>query len=73
MLAVSEVKAKGNPTWFDGERSYIIPGTAKELGALRAMIQKVDHKIPMHLKNGVFKLKAWTPNAESSGFPRPRR
>ena len=73
LLAVSEVNAKGNATWFGGERSYIIPGAAKQLGALRALVQQVDNKIPLHLKNGVFKLKAWTPDGESSGFPRPRR
>ena len=28
LLAVSEVNAKGNPAWFDGERSYILPGGA---------------------------------------------
>ena len=72
LLAVSDLNAKGNPTWFDGERSYIIPGAAKELGALRAMIQKVEHKVPLHLKNGVFKMKAWMPDAEA-GFPRSRR
>ena len=65
LVAVS----KGNPAWFDGERSYIIPGAAKELAELRALVQRVENKVPLHLKNGVFKMKAWTPDA--SVFVRP--
>ena len=70
MLAVSEVNAKGNPAWFDGERSYILPGGAPEISELRTIVQKVQHKVPLHLKNGVFKMHAWQPDGQA-GFPRP--
>ena len=73
LLAVSEVNAKGNPAWFDGEKSYILPANSKELSQLRAIIRKMEKKIPLHLKNGVFKLKAWEPNAAEAEalFARP--
>ncbi len=70
LLAVSEVNAQGNPTWFDGEQSFIIPGGAQELSQLRALIQQVTMKVPLHLKNGVFKLHAWEPEAAAL-FARP--
>ena len=62
LLAVSDVNAKGNPTWFDGEKSYIIPGGAPQVQELRNLIQQVQLKVPLHLKNGVFKMHAWEPN-----------
>ena len=65
LLAVSEVNAKGNPAWVDGERSYILPGGCKEIAELRALVAKMERKIPLHLKNGVFKLKAWQPDTSS--------
>ena len=67
---MSEVNAKGNATRFDGERSYILPGSAPEVNELRAMIQKVQLKVPLHLKNGVFKMHAWQPEAGAL-FTRP--
>ena len=70
LLAVSEVNAKGHPTWFDGEHSYILPGSAPEIMELRSIIQKIGSKVPLHLKNGVFKLHAWQPDTEA-GFTRP--
>ena len=70
LLAVSDVNSKGNPAWFDGERSYIIPGAAQELAELRALVQRVENKVPLHLKNGVFKMRAWATEA-SSVFARP--
>ena len=59
LLSVSQVNARGIPTWFDGDRSYILPGNPTEIAALRALVQKVENKVPLHLKNGVFKLRAW--------------
>ena len=80
LLAVSEVNAKGNPAWFDGEKSYIIPSKAPELREIRRLIQQVKDKLPLHLKNGVFKLKAWhhpgsssSSTSVASGFPRQGR
>ena len=70
MLAVSEVNARGNPTWFDGEKSYILPGDAPQIATMRKLVQDVAQKVPLHLKNGVFKMRAWQPGAEA-GFPRP--
>ena len=70
LLAVSEVNAKGNPAWFDGQNSYILAGGSPEVEKLRSLIQDYGSKIPLHLKNGVYKLKAWAPN-DPAGFPRP--
>ena len=70
LLSVSEVNAKGNPTRFDGERSYILPSDSLQLSQLRALVQQVPAKIPLHLRNGVFKLRAWEPEAEAL-FARP--
>ena len=70
LFAVSEVNARGNPAWFDGERSFIIPGDAPQVVALRNLIQQIPKKVPLHLKNGVFKMKAWHPGTDA-GFPRP--
>ena len=70
LLAVSDVNAKGNPAWFDGEQSFILPGTATEISELRRLIKKMNNKVPLHLKNGVFKMRAWRPEPEAV-FARP--
>ena len=59
LLAVSDIGAKGNPTWFDGETSYILPGKAPEIKEIRRLIEKVNQKIKLHLKNGTYKLRTW--------------
>ena len=60
LMAVSSVNDKGNLVVFDGNGSFIIPGTQKELiSQLRALIQKVPDKVPLQRKNGVFHMKAW--------------
>jgi hypothetical protein len=60
LMAVSSVNDKGNLVVFDGNGSFIIPGTQKDLiGQLRALIQKVPDKVPLQRKNGVFHMKAW--------------
>ena len=59
LLAVSSVNRKGNPVWFDGERSYILPSTARNLAPIRKLIQEIENKIPLHLSNGTYKMKAW--------------
>ena len=61
LLAVSAVSKKGNPCWFDGESSFIIPGTAEELSQIRALIAAISAKIPLHLENGTFKMRSWSP------------
>ena len=65
LLSVAEINHRGHPAWFDGERSYILPSTAREIAALRKMVQQVKDKVPLHVKNGVFKLRAWQ---DPSGF-----
>ena len=70
LLSVWDVNCKGNPCWFDGEQSFIIPGGAQQIAELRALVQQVDNKVPLHPKNGVFKMHAWEPN-DSSVFARP--
>ena len=67
LLAVCDVNAKGNPVVFDGKgRSYVIAGSDPLVEELRALIQKIQAKIPLHLSNGVFTMKSW----DLSGFPR---
>ena len=68
LLAVSDLNAKGNACFFDGSQSFILPKGAKELQAIRALVQKVDDKIPMHLSNGTFKLRTWEPESQK---PKP--
>ena len=58
-LAVSKVNAKGNPVLFDGHQSYIVPGSAPEVAEIRRLIQRIPGKISLHLKNGVYTMKAW--------------
>ena len=71
LMAVSSVNDKGNLVVFDGKGSFIIPGTNKGLiSQLRALIQKVPDKVPLHRKNGVFHMKAWKLKL---GFTRHRR
>ena len=70
LLAVSEVNARGNPAWFDGERSFILPGDAPQVATMRSLVQQVAQKVPLHLKNGVFKMRAWQAG-NNAGFPRP--
>ena len=59
LRAVSALNKKGNPQWFDGENSYIIPGSAANLGQIRTMLKSIKNKIPLHMSNGVFIMKAW--------------
>ena len=74
LLAVSEVNRKGNPCWFDGRSSFILPAGAPELAQIRRLINKVALKVPLHLTNGVFTMKAWQPEDGQMGpnpFARP--
>ena len=59
LLSVSACNRKGNPGWFDGERSYLLPHDAEELPEIRRLIAKVQSKIKLHLSNGVYKMKTW--------------
>ena len=67
LLAVSDVNSKGNIGFFDGELSYILTGSRAELDALRKMVAKMTKKIPLHLENGTFKLRAWQPETPFGG------
>ena len=59
LLAVSAINAQGNPVWFDGEKSYIIPAKSVEIAALRAKIEGIRKKVPLHLEQGTFRLRSW--------------
>ena len=59
LLAVSAINAKGNPVWFDGVNSFIIPASAVELPTIRQNIQNMGKKIQLHMEQGTFRLKSW--------------
>ena len=59
LLAVSDVNGKGNPCWFDGNKSYVLRKGSPLLQEIRDLIAKVQAKIPMHLKNGTYIMKTW--------------
>ena len=68
LLSVAEINQRGHPAWFDGEKSYILPSSATEISALRRLVAQVKSKVPLHMKNGVFKLRAWQdPDAGFTG------
>ena len=59
-MAVSSVNDKGNLVLFDEKGSFIIPGGNKDLiNQIRTLVQKVQDKVKLHRKNGVFHMKAW--------------
>ena len=60
LLAVSDVNEKGNLVLFDGHQSFIMQ-PSEEVEAIRRLVMKASKKVPMHLENGTFKLKAWQP------------
>ena len=68
LCAVSTLNRKGNPCWFDGEQSHIIPAKCPELNQIRALIAKATGKIPMHLDKGIFKMKTWVKPENVSPF-----
>ena len=70
LLAMSDIKKKDNIGFFDGERSFVITGTPAEKKALRDLVAKIKAKIPLHLQNGTFKMRAWQPEPP---FGRPGR
>ena len=59
LAAVSDCNRKGNPVFFDGDASCIIPKNCPELAQIRALIKKAAKKIPVHLDRGVYKLRTW--------------
>ena len=58
LLAVSDVNNKGNLVLFDGHESFILQ-PSDEVEEIRKLVRKASKKIPLHLENGTFKLKAW--------------
>ena len=70
LLAVSSCNNKGNPVWFDGHKSCIIPGTAAQVKQIRALIAKITQRIPLHYKNGTYHMKTWR-KASSRPFQGP--
>ena len=58
---------EGNPGWFDGEQSFILPKNTPELAEIRRLIHQASNKFPLHLSNGVFTMKTW----QAEGFARP--
>ena len=68
LLAVSAINAQGNPVWFDGHESYIIPAAAVELPEIRRKIAEMTKKIKLHMERGTFKLRSWEkPSAPFQG------
>ena len=60
LMAVSSVNDRGNLVLFDDQESFIIPGNNKALIAqIRALVKKVQDRVKLHRKNGVFHMKAW--------------
>ena len=59
LLAVSSVNDKGNLVVFDGDASFIIPGTGPQVAQLRKLIQTQSGKVKLHRKNGVYTMRAW--------------
>ena len=61
--AVSDLNGKGNPCWFDGELSNILPSNCPQLPEIRRLIAEATDKIPMHLEQGTYKIHTWVPPA----------
>ena len=59
LLSVSSVNQRGNPCWFDGDSSFIIPAGAEQLPEIRRLILAVKRKVQMLMSNGVFHIKTW--------------
>ena len=59
LLAVSGVLDKGNIVVFDGSGSFILPNSCAGVASVRKAITRVQGRIPMHAKNGVFVLRTW--------------
>ena len=60
LLAVSDVNNKGNLVLFDGHNSFILQ-PSDEVEEIRKLVRKASKKVPLHLENGTFKIKAWQP------------
>ncbi len=75
LMAVSAINDKGNMVVFDSKGSAIIPGNTAEARQIRDLVQKMQNKIDLERKNGVFTLKAWltAPGDNQSGFTRQGR
>ena len=61
LLSVSACNDKGNLVVFDGNASVIIPRAAPELADLRRLVHKVQNKIPLKRRNGVFTMMVRQP------------
>ena len=73
LLAVSGVIDKGNIVVFDGSGSFILPNSCAGVASVRKAISRVQGRIPLHAKNGVFVLRTWEPEDQpSTGFSRRR-
>ena len=59
LLAVSDCNKKGNPVWFDDDRSCIIPAGALELPEVRKLIAAIEKKIQLHPTNGTYAMRTW--------------
>jgi hypothetical protein len=74
LAAVSGLTAKGNGVWFDDEIPSIIPSTAPEMKAIRALVQQAKNRISLEQKRGVFVMPVWIQTEEEANatpFPRP--
>ena len=66
LLAVSGVIDKGNIVVFDGNGSFMLPGSCARVASVRKAVTGVRGRIPLHAKNGVFVLRTWEPEDTSS-------
>ena len=67
LMAMSDVNSKGHIGFCDGDQSFIILGNDKLVEELRKLVAKIQNKVPLHLVNGTFKLRAWQPEAPFGG------
>ena len=65
-LAVSGVVDKGNIVVFDGSGSFVLPNSCAGVTSVRKAITRVQGRIPLHAKNGVFVLRTWEPEDRPS-------
>ena len=48
---------------FDKAGSFMIPSGTPELAAIRKLVEKAKHKVPLHRNRGVFEMRNWVPKA----------
>ena len=59
LAAVTDFNKRGNPVWFDGHASHVIPAACPQLAQIRQLIKDAQKKIPLHWENGVYRMRTW--------------